>query len=202
MNPTPHQQPYDDDFDNVIQGGYHTTSPYAEPEFTAPPARIKPGLTKRGRIAIAVVSVAVAGTGFFMWQSHSAQVAKDQKEAAAFDLQMKKLELEEMKIRNAQKTQDSKVQAAVQEQVDKCVKDSADLVGKGYGSPSKSDVIADCQRQYSTAADGSDMAAAGSATDSSTGGGINASALLGLAAGGGLLVAVAANRGRRNSNAA
>jgi len=201
MNPGP-QQPYGDDaFRDVINGGYNVSSPYDTTEFKAPPARHKPGLTRRGKIAVAVASVAVAGTGFFMWQSHSAQVAKDQKEAAALDLQMKRLELEEMRIKNAQKTQDSKTQAAVQKQVDQCVKDSADLIGKGFGSPSKSDVIADCQRQYSAPADGSDMAAAGSATDTGTdGGGLNSSALVGLVAGGGLLVAVAARRGRTVSN--
>lgn len=194
---------HDDEFDDIIEGGYHN-SPYGMP--TGIPAHsipVKPGLTKRGKVAIAVASVAVAGTGFFWYQAHTAQVAKDEKEAAALEIQMKKLELEELRIRNDEKVKTSQAETAareaVQARIDKCVKDSEDLIGKGYGSPSKSDVIADCQQQYSGAADGSDMAAAGSATTTGNGGGgINSAALLGLVAGGGLIVAVAANRGKRS----
>jgi hypothetical protein len=196
---------YNDEFDRIINPEFpqnsgpeysHTATPYGGPP-------VKPGLTRRGKIAIAVAAAAIAGTGFFWYQAHSAQVAKDQKDAATLQIQMKKLELEEMRLRNDQKTKDAvaanSAETARQASIDKCVKDSQHLVGKGYGSPSKSQVIADCQQQYGDTAAGDDMAAAGSATSATGGGGsINSSTLLGLAAGGGLLVAVAAKRSRRS----
>ncbi|GGV51258.1 hypothetical protein [Streptomyces spectabilis] len=159
----------------------------------------KAGLTRRGKVAIAVAGVAIAGGGTVWWNVHSAGVEADRKEAAALQVQMKKLELQELRIRNEARAKDEKSDqvdaAARQARVNQCVKDSSDVVGKGYGSPSRSEVIADCKQQYDADADGSGMAAAGSSKD--TGGGINSATLLGLVAGGGLVVAVAANRGRK-----
>ncbi|MDO0929756.1 hypothetical protein QQY24_32035 [Streptomyces sp. TG1A-8] len=162
----------------------------------------KAGLTRRGKVAIAVAGVAIIGGGTIWFQVHSAAVAKDEKEAAALQIQMKKLELEEMRIRNEQMSAEKKAAAAsaekIQAAVDKCVKDSSGLIGKGYGSPSRSDVVADCKQQYESL-DGSGMQAAGNAQNASNGGGggINSSALLGLVAGGGLAVAVFARKGRK-----
>ncbi|MGW3563559.1 hypothetical protein ACWDSL_06600 [Streptomyces sp. NPDC000941] len=163
----------------------------------------KSGLTRRGKVAIAVAGVAIVGGGTIWWNVHSADVEADRKEAAALEIQMKKLELEELRIRNEAKAKDEKsdkaTAAARQASVNQCVKDSSDLVGKGYGSPSKSDVIADCKQQYDADMDGSDMAAAGSSKDAngSDGGGINSATLLGLVAGGALVIAVAANKGKK-----
>lgn len=180
-------------------------SPYAdEGPYGAPVAtHKKAGLTRRGKVAIAVAGVAIVGGGTIWFQVHSAAVAKDEKEAAALQIQMKKLELEEMRLRNEQARTDKKAAAAsaekVQAAVDKCVKDSADLIGTGYGAPSRGDVVADCKQQYE-AIDGSGMEAAGSARDAGGaegGGGINSSALLGLVAGGGLAVAVFARKGKK-----
>ncbi|MEV0604544.1 hypothetical protein AB0I82_35330 [Streptomyces sp. NPDC050315] len=163
----------------------------------------KAGLTRRGKVAIAVAGVAIVGGGTIWWNVHSAGVEADRKEAAALELQMKKLELEELKIRNEAKAKDEKsdraAAAARQASVNQCVKDySSDLVDKGYGSPSKSEAIADCKQQYD-AVNGSDMAAAGSAEDASgsDGGGLNSAALLGIVVGGGLVIAVAANKGKK-----
>lgn len=178
-------------------------SPYAdEGPYGTPVVHKKAGLTRRGKIAIAVAGVAIVGGGTIWFQAHSAAVAKEEKEAAALQLQMKELELKEMKIRNETATTEKKAAAAsarkVQAAVDKCVKDSSDLIGKGFGSPSRSDVVADCKQQYETA-DGSGMQAAGSAQDTGNagGGGINSPALLGLVAGGGLAIAVFARKGKK-----
>ncbi|MFJ4865962.1 hypothetical protein [Streptomyces sp. NPDC088748] len=178
-------------------------SPYAdEGPYGTPVVHKKAGLTRRGKVAIAVAGVAVIGGGTIWFQVHSAAVAKDEKEAAALQIQMKQLELEEMRIRNAQASNDKKAAAdsaeKIQAAVDKCVKDSSGQIGKGYGSPSRSAVVADCKQQYESL-DGSDMAAAGSsqATGSGEGGGINSPALLGLVAGGGLAIAVFARKGKK-----
>lgn len=170
--------------------------------YGTPVVHKKAGLTRRGRIAIAVAGVAIVGGGTIWFQVHSAAVAKDEKEAAALQIQMKKLELEEMRIRNEQASTDKKAATAsaekIQAAVDKCVKDSSGQIGKGYGSPSRGDVVADCKQQYETT-DGSGMQAVGSAQDASNagGGGINSPALLGLVAGGGLAIAVFARKGKK-----
>jgi len=163
----------------------------------------KTGLTRRGKVAIAVAGAAIVGGGTIWWNVHSAGVEADRKEAAALEVQMKKLELEELRIRNEAKAKNDEADKAAadarQASVNQCVKDSSDQVGDELGSPSKSDVIADCQQQYDAGLDGSDMAAAGSAEDG--GGaddkGINSAALLGLIAGGGLVIAAAANKGKK-----
>ncbi|EST18036.1 hypothetical protein [Streptomyces roseochromogenus] len=176
-------------------------SPYADDgPYGTPVAKYKKaGLTRRGKVAIAAAGVALVGGGTIWFQVHSAAVAKDEKEAAALQLQMKKLELEEMKVRNDKAATDAKAAAAsadkIQAAVDKCVKDSSGLLGKGYGSPSRGDVVADCKQQYE-APDGSDMAAAGNAQDAGSGG-VNSPAVLGLVAGGGLAVAVFARKGKK-----
>lgn len=178
-------------------------SPYAdEGPYGTPAMHKKAGLTRRGKVAIAVAGVAIVGGGTIWFQVHSAAVAKDEKEAAALQIKMKKLELEEMRIRNEQTSTEKKTETAsaerIQAAVDKCVKDSSNLIGKGLGSPSRGDVVADCKQQYETT-DGSGMEAAGSAQDASNsgGGGINSPALLGLVAGGGLAVALFARKGKK-----
>ncbi|WP_257980898.1 hypothetical protein [Streptomyces sp. CB02959] len=150
-----------------------------------------------------MAGVVIVGGGTIWFQIHSAAVAKDEKEAAALQIQMKKLELEEMKIRNEKSAADKKAATAsadkIQAAVDKCVKDSSDLLSKEYGAPSQGDVVAGCKQQYEAAA-GPGMEAAGSAQDAGNaggGGGINSSALLGLVAGGGLAVAAFARKGKK-----
>ncbi|MGK4909706.1 hypothetical protein [Streptomyces albus] len=158
--------------------------------------RRKAGLTRRGKIAVAAAGIAVVGGGTIWFQVHAAAVAKEEKEAAALQLQMKKLELEEMKLRNEQAVIDKKAAAAsaaqIQAAVDKCVK-NAD------GALSRSAAVAECREQYA-ATDGSDIEVTGSDRDTGAGGGgggINSPALLGLVAGGGLAVAVFARKGRK-----
>ncbi|MFK0202095.1 hypothetical protein [Streptomyces lavendulae] len=184
--------------------GAPDASPYADEGPYGTPVVYKKaaGLTRRGRVAIVVAGVAIVGGGTIWFQVHSAAVAKDEKEAAALQIQMKKLELEEMRIRNEQAASDKKAATAsaekIQAAVDKCVKDFTGQLDKGYGSPPRSAVVADCKQQYETA-DGSGMQAAGSTLDAGNagGGGINSPALLGLVAGGALAVAVFARKGKK-----
>lgn len=203
----------DDGFDAIINGGYaHTPNtavdqaqrpgPYGIPAHSIPH---KAGLTRRGRVAIGVAAVAVVGSGLIWHQSSTAQDARNRQNAAAQAIEMKKLQLEELRLRNDQKTKDAKAhnsaQAALQASIDKCVKDSQHLVGKGYGSPSKGDVIADCRQQYGDDTSSAGMANAASSSNvtgtNGNGSGINSAGLLGLVAGGGLLVTLAARRGQR-----
>ncbi|MET9466591.1 hypothetical protein ABZY44_17640 [Streptomyces sp. NPDC006544] len=187
-NSEPEPSPYAD------EGPYGTVATYK-----------KAGLTRRGKVAIAMAGMALVGSGTIWFQVHSAAVAKEEKEAAALQLQMKRLELEEIKMRNDKLAADMKAASAsadkLQAAVDQCVKDSSDLIGKGYGAPSKSAVVADCRQQYEAPA-GSDMAVAGSTQDvrnagGAEGGGVNSPTLLGLVAGGGLVIALFARKGKK-----
>lgn len=161
------------------------TSPYGN---TVQP--VKPGLTRRGRIAIAVAATAIAGTGFFWYQAQSAQVAKDAKETAALQIQLQQIELEKMKELNKANATHSKEKAAEDVErkkfVDACIDADKGLVGKQMGV-TYSSVVADCQDQFQTddsqGVDGSEMAAAGSASDTgSDDGGLNQGLLIGVGA--------------------
>ncbi|MFG2970808.1 hypothetical protein ACGFZS_46820 [Streptomyces sp. NPDC048288] len=179
-----------------------STAPQASPygNYTRP---VKPGLTKRGKIAITVAALAVAGTGFFWYESNAAQAAKDAKDTAALEIQMKKLELEKLKEINkatvAQSKEKATADATRQKAVNACIEADKGLVGKQMGVTYKS-VVADCQSQFADDSDGTDMAAAGSSTSTGSGGvGINSTGLLAIAGGGGLLVVMAASRARRTN---
>ncbi|MFF7476660.1 hypothetical protein [Streptomyces sp. NPDC008092] len=168
---------------------------------------VKPGLTKRGKVAITVAAIAMAGTGFFWYESHAAQAAQDAKETAALEIQMKKLDLEKLKEINKATAAQSKEQAAAdatrQKSVDACIDADKGLVGKQMGVTYKS-VVADCQSQFAAGqgVNGSDMAEAGSSTSTKNGGGgINSTGLLAIAGAAGLLVVLAARR-TKNSHAA
>ncbi|MFF6844730.1 hypothetical protein ACFY8X_39070 [Streptomyces tanashiensis] len=186
---------------NPADSPYADEGPYGTPVVNPK----KAGLTRRGKVAVAVAGVAIVGGGTIWFQAHSAAAAKDEKEAAALQVQMKQLELEEMRIRNEQASTDKKDAAAsasrIQAAVDKCVKDSSSLLSGDYAAPSKSSIVADCKQQYETTST-SGMQAAGSAWTAGAGegadsGGINSPALLGLVAGGGLAVAVFARKGKK-----
>lgn len=166
---------------------------------------VKPGLTRRGKVAITVAAVAVAGTGFFWYESHSAQVAADAKETAALQIQMKQLELEKLKEINKANATHSKEKATEDAErkkfVDACIDADKGLVGKQMGV-TYSSVVADCQDQFQTdtgkSVDGTDMAAAGSARDTADGGiGINSTGLLAITGGLGLVVVLTAARSRK-----
>ncbi|MGW2739106.1 hypothetical protein ACWC4D_33515 [Streptomyces sp. NPDC001288] len=179
------------------------TTPYGN--YTAP---VKPGLTKRGKVAVTVAAIAVAGTGFFWHEANSAEAAKNAKETAALQIQMKKLDIEQLReinkaaaVQNKEKTSQD---TAHQKAVDACIQADKGLVGKQMGVTYRS-VVADCQDQFDTfgqAANGTDMAEAGSASSTGNeGGGINSSGLLAIAGGAGLLVVMAASRLKKTHGA-
>lgn len=165
---------------------------------------VKPGLTKRGKVALAIGATVLAGGSMMAWQHYSAQAEENGLKAQELALKQQELRIQELKEINkattAQKKEKATEDAARQKFVDSCVDADKGLVGKQMGVTYRS-VVADCQAQYQGnegGVDGTDMAAAGSVSDTSGGAdGINSGTLLGIAAGAGLLVAVAANRGRR-----
>lgn len=210
MNPTP--QPHNgDDFNDVIHGGYHAAhaydpptidpTPYGHPQtIPAHSIPVKPGLTKRGKAALAIGTVILAGGGLLFWQDQ----AEDAKAAdiKAQELQYKRdlLALEMQREMNKANAENQKAQetqnAETQKQIQACVDADKGLIGKQLGV-TYSSVLKDCQDRYgTTSADaGTDIQEAASATNSS--GGINDSVLL---VGGGafvLILVVAAKKATR-----
>lgn len=181
------------------------TSPYAdEGPYGTALSRKKAGLTRRGKVAIVAAGAAIVVGGTVWYQAHSAAVAKDEKEAAALQVQMKRLELEEMKIRNEKQAADTQAASAlaekVQAAVDECVRDAAERVDNSDVGPVRSGIVADCRRQYD-AAHGKDMEVAGSVRDTGSAdgdGGVNPTALLGLAAAGATALVVFARKGQKD----
>lgn len=187
------------EFEEIINT--QTWGPYGSPT----PQQVKPGLTRRGKAAIAVVGTVMAAGGLLSWSHYSAQSDLTEVESRKIALQEQQLELEKLKLMSEVNAKNSKAQATAdasrQKQVDACVNANKGLVGKQLGI-TYSSVLSDCQAQYtSTGADGMQAAASASDTDSNSGGGISPSGLVGIAVGGALLIAVAANRGKRNNAA-
>lgn len=192
----------DDEFDRIIrnpENGYAHVStehldpnPYGAPAtFAAAPA-VKPGLTTRGKAALGIGAAVIAGGSLLGYQSYSANAAQAELKAQELALKADALELEKLKVLNqtaaADKETATEQVSARQKRVDNCVKGLKNQVGQGYGSPSYGDIVEDCQSQYPTTADGTDMQAAASSQDLSTstgtdsGGGVNQGLLIGLGA--------------------
>ncbi|MEW2402146.1 hypothetical protein [Streptomyces sp. NPDC046862] len=181
---------------------------FANP-YGTPVQPVKPGLTKRGKVATAIgVTVIACGT-LIGYQSYSSSAAENEAKAREFAYKQKVLDLETMREMNraaeAQKEQQTSDDKAFQTSVGKCIKGKEGLVGKGFGSPSYKDVVDLCRTQYASlnSGTGTDMEAAGSSTSTSGtggGGGINEGVLIG---GGALalVLAVAARRNTRSSQA-
>ncbi|MEU2873019.1 hypothetical protein ABZ769_28110 [Streptomyces olivoreticuli] len=171
--------------------------------YGAPAQLRKPGLTKRGKVALGIGVAVIAGGGLIGYQVHSANVAASEVKAQELSLKSQTLELE--KIREMNRANEAGRQAAASEEkvrqasVDACVKNSADLVGKGFGSPSHRDIVSDCQSRYPGTSGGDGMQPAGSAKAAGgSGGGVNQ----GLLIGGGVLVlflVAAAKKGTRSN---
>lgn len=197
---------YDKQFQGMTQGLDMNEAPqatYVESPYGSPVVGAKPGLTKRGKVALGVAAVVIGGGGMLAYQSYSATQAEQETKAQEIALKMKALEIQELKARGDAALANRKAQAAsskaLQASVDGCVKGSADLVGKGYGAPSKRDVLEDCQAQYGAGVDGSDMAPASSSKDAGAqSGGANSTGLL---LGGGVLVVVLAYGARKGKAA-
>ncbi|MFB7359592.1 hypothetical protein [Streptomyces gardneri] len=188
--------------------GMYDPHPYGPPPATAPAGafqQAKPGLTKRGKVALSVGAAVIAGGALIGYQSHTTTVAENANRAKEMEIQAQLLRIEELKeqnraneiTRNSRSTQEETRQASV----DSCVNTNRSLIGKGLGAPSLGDIVENCQDQYTSPASGLDMQAAGSVTAApDSGGEINTGLLLGGAA---LVVVllVAAKRGTRPNNA-
>jgi hypothetical protein len=195
----------DPEFDNVIAGGYAIPpqNAYIDPNpYGAPAQPVKPGLTKRGKAALAIGATVIAGGGMLGWQHYSAQQAAADVKAQEIALKQQELRLEELRELNKANTASQKLQTTVdtarQKKVDACVNDNKGLVGKQLGATYRS-VLEDCQAQYPATTSTGDMQAV-SDTTSSGGGGVNT----GLLIGGGVLVlglAVAAKKSTKSNPA-
>ncbi|MEU0836048.1 hypothetical protein [Streptomyces sp. NPDC005969] len=197
----------DDEFDRIIKEFHvNPTETIDQNPYNAPVQPRKAGLTKRGKAALGIGAAVIAGGSLIGYQVHSANVAESEAKAQEIALKSQALELEKLRETNRANEADRKAKASQervrQASVDTCVKDNAHLADKGFGSPSHRDIVSDCQAQYTGPADGGDMKAAASATDtnSTSGGGVNQGLLLG----GGVLVVflvAAAKKGSRTNAA-
>ncbi|MEU7435636.1 hypothetical protein AB0B07_33085 [Streptomyces sioyaensis] len=162
---------------------------------------VKPGLTKRGKVALGIGATVIAGGGLIGYQAHQTNEVKAQEIA----LKTQALELQKMKLQSEVNKNDKKAKqsqaSARQASIDSCVKSHDDQVGKVLGTTYR-DVVDACQAQYAgtTSSDGMQAAASSTnATDSSSGG-VNQGVLIG----GGVLavfLVVAAKRGTRSNPA-
>ncbi|MEV8101086.1 hypothetical protein [Streptomyces sp. NPDC088135] len=202
--------PADDEFDQIIQNGYAVTehldtNPYGTPT-TALAHRQKPGLTKRGKVAIGVGAAVIAGGSLIGYQVHTANVAAAEAKSQELQLKVKALELEELREKNRAaetgRTTEAGQAKARQASVDTCVKSKSDQVGKEFGSPSYRDIVDDCQAQYPATETSDDMQATASAKDAAGSGssGVNDGALLGVIALGAVFV-FAVKKGARSNPA-
>ncbi|WP_399559615.1 hypothetical protein OIA45_48560 (plasmid) [Streptomyces chartreusis] len=150
---------------------------------------VKPGLTKRGKAAIAIGVTVLAGGGILAFQHYSTQQAEANTKAQELALKQQELRIQELRELNKANEANSKAQEThnkeLQKQVKACVDADKGLIGKQLGV-TYSSVLEDCQAQYGTTDNaGADMQEAASATDTSSGGG-------GVALNEGVLVAVGA----------
>ncbi|MFB7398270.1 hypothetical protein [Streptomyces sp. NPDC056191] len=181
-----------------------TTASMHDPHPNGTFQQVKPGLTTRGKVALCVGAVVLAGCALIGCQSHATTVAENANRAKEMELQAQLLRIEELKelnrsneiTRKSRSTEEKTRQASV----DSCVNTNRSLIGKDYRSPSLSDIVEDCQAQYTSPASGMDMQSAGSSTTGAqtAGGEVNSGLLLG----GGVLaivLVIAVKRGTRPS---
>lgn len=196
----------DDEFNEIINGfgdrdqaEYPSTGPYGTPVHPQ-----KPGLTKRGKVAIAVGAAVIGSGSLIGYQVHSSNAAQAEAKAQELQLKAEALELEKLREINraseANRKTETTVEKARQADIDACVKANADRVGKAFGSPTRRDVVDDCQAQYSATTSDDDMAAASSSSDTANGGGLNPANTLVIAVGAAGLIVFAASKGRRRDD--
>lgn len=187
--------PHDDGFEQIVHHGmqpptaaptWADPTPYGTP--AGPTSTPKTGLTTRGKAALGIGAAVIAGGTLLGYQSYSASTAQADLKAQELALKAEALEVEKLKVLNQTKQvaegKATEQATARQTAVDACVKGLKSQVGKGYGSPTYGDIVRDCQSQYPAVSDPTDMQAAGSSTtpSSSTEGGINDAAILGIGA--------------------
>jgi hypothetical protein len=187
------------EFDDIVNT--ETWGPYGSPQ----PHPVKTGPTKRGKVVLSIGAAVLAGTGILTWQHYDAAEKASQVKAQELSIQQQQIELEKLKVLSEANAKNAKTQAtqdaARQKQIDACVSHNKGLIGKQFGA-TYSSVLADCQNQYTATGSTSGMQEAASSTDATgSDGGVSPGLLLVIGAGGALVIAVAANRGR-NTNAA
>ncbi|MET8585761.1 hypothetical protein ABZX39_33560 [Streptomyces collinus] len=201
----------DPDFDNVLKGygatpyqptepaTTHGQGPYGIPVNSIP---VKPGLTTRGKAAMAIGTAVLATGGLIFWQNSQASEAAAQAQQQAYQLEKAKLDLAMLKEVNKAKAANSKAKDTAETQREKqiadCVATDKGLVGKQLGVRYSS-VLADCQAQFPTTGDASDMQTAASARDTGSDG---TKVNTGLALGGGVLVCGVLWAARRRTTSA
>ncbi|CQR59281.1 hypothetical protein [Streptomyces leeuwenhoekii] len=200
MSPDEFAREFEPEFIPAQSGYIPAAGPYGHPV-----QPVQPGLTKRGKAALAIGATVIVGGGFLAWQNHAEQAAANEIRAQELAVRQQQIELEKMKELNKanvvqQKTQET-LDAERQKQIDACVKTNKDLVGKQLGI-TYSRVLDDCQARFGTVNDATSAGMQEAASTSDSGdGGISPTVLLAIAAGGSLIVGVAANRGRKTNAA-
>ncbi|MGW1814124.1 hypothetical protein ACWCQM_11260 [Streptomyces sp. NPDC002125] len=191
-------------FDEMINKEYSV--PPTESAQESPYGRyaqsIKPGLTKRGKVALAIGAAVIAGGGMLTWQHYNTQAQATEFRAQELQYKNNVLALEMQKELNKAHAADQKAQetfsASQQKQINACVDADKGLIGKQLGVTYQS-VTKDCRAQYGVSNDSSPaMAEAASTTDATSEGGISPAVLLSIGTGGAVLIAAAANRGKKN----
>lgn len=195
--------PNHEEFDRII--GHEFAPSHIDPAPYGIPAQPagKPGLTVRGKAAMAVCATVIAGGSLMGYQAYSAQAAEHEAKVQEIALQQQELELKKLKELNRSRESQAKTRQHV---INKCVDANKGLIGKQLGVTYRS-VIDDCQAQYTAGDAGSDLETVNSSSllspgaDANTGSGVNSAVLLG----GGALVlffAFAARKGRTNGGQA
>jgi uncharacterized protein HemX len=192
---------HNNEFDRMVYQEFpqNSQTEYTDPHpYGAPAHPVKPGLTKRGKAGMAVVTAVIAGGSIIGWTHYSAQQDAAANKAQELAIKQQELRLKELEILGQQATQNTKTQtsleAARQKQIDDCVAANKDLVGKQLGATYRS-VVDDCKAQYETSGNtGEDLLAAASAANSNGGGGgVNDFVMVGI----GVLGLVAAGAARK-----
>ncbi|MFC9736083.1 hypothetical protein ACFWG5_34440 [Streptomyces hydrogenans] len=162
------------EFERMMQHngfGEPPAPPHWDPHPYGPPAvgpQAKPGLTGRGKVALSVGAVVLAGGALIGYQSHTETIAENEARTKELEIQAQLLRIEELKVMSKanESTQNSKKadEKTRQASVDSCIDTDKAMVGKGFGSPSYRDVIDNCLARYTSTASGLDMTPAGTAT--------------------------------------
>jgi uncharacterized protein HemX len=184
-----------DEFERIVR----RIDPNSRPEFTDPapygpsahttytqPA--KTGLTTRGKAAIGVGIAVIAGGSLLGWQNYDTQAETAQLRAQELAIKQQQIELEKLKEINKANAAARKSEKAENGERNKlvaaCVDSNKKMVGKLLGVTYQS-VRGDCEDQYPTTTSSTDMQAAATATDTTTGGsdgGVNPFLLVGAGA--------------------
>ncbi|MFJ6069067.1 hypothetical protein ACIQHU_39260 [Streptomyces tendae] len=167
------------EFDRIVNNFDEPQPLFADPHpYGPPPAHtptttpVKTGLTPRGKAAIGIGGAVIACGSLFGWQHYNNQQQAHDLQAQEFAIQQQQIQLEMQKELNKANTAAEQRQNAEnseqKKQIDACVKANQKLVGKQMGVTYQS-IQDDCQDQYPAATDTA-MQAAGSSSDSDSGG--------------------------------